>query len=130
MSKGFVIILLLIVKSVCSLFNLDLLPPPEEFENELVPNFIICGQDLILSDLSIVTLFCPVQNDSDLLIDEIFKDGLLINGSYLSSYGGFLLLFSFPDHNIFGTYTFVVSTERCGYDFAVSRILHPGQLMI
>ena len=104
---------------------------PSPKAKEPVLDFVECGQDLILLNLKadIVSLFCQVQNDSDLLINEIFKDGLLINGSYYLGYNGFFLSFRDFDNNIFGTYTFVVSTERCGYDFAVSRILHPGQLM-
>ena len=49
---------------------------------------------------------------------QVYKDGELVPGA------------SFPytiigaDIEAFGTYTFVLSTEKCGRDTPVTRILH------
>ena len=112
------------------ILSLDLLPAPDG--NDLaLPNFIIliCGRDVAIPNVMEVhtlTLFCPVNNDTDLLMYETYKDGKLINESYSREERGFFLAFESPDNDVFGTYTFIVSDEKCGYAFAMSRILHSG----
>ena len=82
---------------------------------------LTCGQDVIVPTfIGVSTLFlsCSVFNGSAPLTFKIFKDGVLISNSFS--------LYISPNDNNFDTYTFVVSTERCGYASAVSRILHQG----
>ena len=54
---------------------------------------------------------------------QVYKDGILIPDD------DFNLSISPASNDNFGTYTFVVSTEKCGSDIAVSRILRQGQFL-
>ena len=62
---------------------------------------------------------CIIFNGSD-LVPQVFKDGVLIGSS-------FPLIISSPTDDDFGTYTFALTTERCGSTQAVSRIVRQGQ---
>ena len=95
---------------------------------EVIPFFIwlTCGQDVkvpFLMGETAILMECSPFNGSDPLTMEVYKDGEFIPGA------------SFPyrivgaDSNDFGTYTFVLSTEGCGSDEAVSRILPEGQFL-
>ena len=53
---------------------------------------------------------------------QMYKDGELIPGA------SFPYIIIGADREAFGTYTFVLSTEKCGRDTAVTRILRQGQL--
>ena len=53
----------------------------------------------------------------------MYKDDILIPGA------SFPYIIAGVDRDAFGTYTFVLSTEKCGSDIAVSRILHQGQFL-
>ena len=91
------------------------------------PFFIsgICGQDIKVPDLTgIATILmnCSPFNGSEPLTMEVYKDGELISGA------GFPYIIVGADRDAFGTYTFVLSTEKCGRDTAVTRILRQGQL--
>ena len=100
----------------------------EPIGNPSVSAFFIsgsCGQDIEVPDLTgttVILMNCAPFNGSDPLIQQVYKDGELIPGA------------SFPytivgaDRDAFGTYTFVLSTEKCGRDVAVTRILQQGQL--
>ena len=85
---------------------------------------LTCGQDIEVSDLTgaeTILINCVPFNGTDSLTMEVYKDGKLIPGA------------SFPytiigaDREAFGTYAFVLSTEKCGSDVAVPRILRQGQ---
>ena len=84
---------------------------------------LTCGQDVEVPDLTgtaTILINCVIFNGSDPLTMQVYKDGELIPGA------------SFPytiigaDREAFGTYSFVLSTEICGSDIAVSRILRQG----
>ena len=83
-----------------------------------------CGQDVTVDSLATVgSIFinCEAFNGSLPYVHEVYKDGeLLQNGTSLS-----LLISSASDDN-FGTYTFALSTEKCGTATAVSRIIRQG----
>ena len=53
---------------------------------------------------------------------EVYKDDELICGA------GFPYVIVGADRDAFGTYTFVLSTEKYGRDIAVTRILRQGKL--
>ena len=84
-----------------------------------------CGQDVeVDSFVSVSSLIinCEAFNGSEPFVQEIYKDGALIqNGTSLS------LLDTSPSDDSFGTYTFALSTEKCGTTTAVSRIIRQGQ---
>ena len=94
----------------------------------LVAPFFIsatCGQDIKVPDLTgtdTILINCRPFNGTDPLTQQVYKDGELIPGA------------TFPytivgaDRDAFGTYTFELSTEECGRDTAVTRILCQGQL--
>ena len=99
------------------------------FPNIMVPSgeplvnpFLIsmsCGQDVIVDSLATVgsiVINCEAYNGSEPFVQEVYKDGELIQTGTLS------LLFSPPTDDNFGTYTFALSTEKCGTATAVSRI--------
>ena len=100
----------------------------EPIGNPSVSPFFVqgtCGQDIEVADLTgteTILMMCSPFNGSEPLTMEVYKDGELIPGA------------SFPysiigaDSSAFGTYTFVLSTEKCGGDMAVTRILRQGQL--
>ena len=82
-----------------------------------------CGQDVEVPDLTgtaTILINCIIFNGSNPLTTQVYKDGELIPGA------------SFPytiisaGREAFGTYSFVLSTEACGSDIAVSRILRQG----
>ena len=87
---------------------------------------MLCGQDAIVDSLATVgsiVINCEPFNGSEPFVQEVYKDGeLLQSGTSLS-----LLITSVSDDN-FGTYTFALSTEKCGSTTAVSRIIRQGQL--
>ena len=94
----------------------------------IVNNFLVsfgCGQDVEVASFATVNTLiinCEAFNGSEPFVQEIYKDGVLIqNGTYLS------LLDTSPSDDNFGTYTFALSTEKCGSTTAVSRILRQGQ---
>ena len=83
---------------------------------------ITCGQDAEITSLEPVfslIIQCSIFNGSD-PVPQVFKDGVLIGNS-------FPLTIVSPTDDDFGTYTFVLTTERCGSTQAVSRIIHQGQ---
>ena len=93
----------------------------------LVNPFLIsmsCGQDVTIDSLATVDTIvfnCEAFNGSKPFVQEVYKDGELIqHGTSLS-----LLITSVSDDN-FGTYTFALSTEKCGATTAVSRIIRQG----
>ena len=92
----------------------------------LVNPFLIsisCGQDVTVDSLATVgsiVINCEAFNGTEPFAQEVYKDGELIqNGTSLS------LLITPSDDN-FGTYTFALSTEKCGTTTAVSRIIRQG----
>ena len=100
------------------------------FPNIMVPSadpvvnlFLIsmsCGQDATVDSLATVgaiVINCQAYNGTEPFIQEVYKDGELIqNGTSLS------LVISPVSDDDFGTYTFALSTEKCGTAAAVSRI--------
>ena len=87
---------------------------------------LTCGQDVTFTDLTgtaIILMVCTAFNGTQPLTMEVYKDGELIPGA------GFPYTILGADSNAFGTYSFVLSTEKCGSDIAVSRILRQGQFM-
>ena len=94
----------------------------------MVNNFLVsfgCGQDVeVESFATVISLIinCEAFNGSEPFVQEIYKDGELIqNGTSLS------LLDTSPSDDSFGTYTFALSTKKCGSTTAVSRIIRQGQ---
>ena len=82
---------------------------------------LMCGQDAELPNLTETTTIlmeCIAFNGSDPLTMEVYKDDILIPCAS-SPY-----IIAGANREAFGTYTFVLSTETCGSDIAVSRILH------
>ena len=100
----------------------------EPIGNPSVSDFFIaasCGQDIKVTDLTgtaTILINCAPFNGSGPLTMEVYKDGELILGA------GFPYKIVGADREAFGTYTFVLSTENCGRDTAVTRILQQGQL--
>ena len=85
---------------------------------------LTCGQDVIVPTfvgVSTLSLSCSVFNGSDPLTFR-FKDGVFISNSFSQHYIS-------PNESNYGTYTFVVESERCGHASAVSRILRQGKLI-
>ena len=85
---------------------------------------LTCGQDVTVETLvgvSLLSIYCAAFNGSEPLVTEIFKDGELIGGY------DFTVSMIRPSDDDFGTYTFALSTEKCGSTTAVSRIIRPGQ---
>ena len=99
--------------------------PP--IDNPSVSEYFIsltCGQDVEVLDLTGITtiyMICNPWNGSAPLTTQVYKDGELIPGA------GFPYTIVGADREAFGTYAFVLSTEKCGSDVAVSRILRQGQ---
>ena len=86
---------------------------------------LTCGQDVIVPTfigVSTLILSCSVFNGSAPLTSKIFKDGVLISNSFPQ-------LYISPNDSNYGTYTFVVSNEWCGYASAVSRILRQSKFV-
>ena len=86
---------------------------------------LTCGQDVTVQTLvgvSTLVINCGIFNGSEPLTMEIFKDGELIR-----SMMGLGLTMTPPSDDDFGTYTFGLSTEKCGATSAVSRIIRQGQ---
>ena len=87
----------------------------------VTPTFIslTCGQDVAVPFVAATILIqCFLFNGTDPFTFKVFKDGI-----FFSSEFSITLL---PDANYYGTYTFIVSTEKCGHASAVSRILQEG----
>ena len=85
---------------------------------------LTCGQDVEVPDLTgtaVILINCAPFNGSDPLTMQVYKDGELIPDA------SFPYTIVSPTDDDFGTYTFVLSTEKCGSDVALSRILHRGQ---
>ena len=99
----------------------------EPMSNPSVSPFFIsgsCGQDIEVTDLTgrpTILMNCAPFNGSNPLTMQVYKDGELILGA------GFPYIIVGANRDAFGTYTFVLSTEKCGSDVAVSRILRQGQ---
>ena len=84
---------------------------------------LTCGQNITVESLvGVVSLSigCQAFNGSEPLITEIYKDGELLRGP------GFTFTMIPPSDDDFGTYTFALSTEKCGTTTAVSRIIRQG----
>ena len=83
-----------------------------------------CGQDVTIDSLatvSAIVINCEAFSGSEPFVQEVYKDGELIqHGTSLS-----VLITPVSDDN-FGTYTFALSTEKCGTATAVSRIIRQG----
>ena len=87
---------------------------------------VTCGQDVEFTDLlgtTTILMLCTAFNGTQPLTTEVYKDGVLIPGA------GFPYVIVGANRDAFGTYSFVLSTERCGSDIAVSRIFRQGQFM-
>ena len=89
------------------------------------PSFIslTCGQDITVETLvgvASLSIYCAAFNGSEPLTTEIYKDGELLRGY------GFTVSMLPPSDDDFGTYTFALSTEKCGTTTAVS-IIRQGQ---
>ena len=86
---------------------------------------VTCGQDVTFPDLTgteFILMECTAFNGTPPLTMEVYKDGVLIPGA------GFPYTITGADRDVFGTYTFVLSTESCGTDTAVINVLRQGQL--
>ena len=86
---------------------------------------VTCGQDVEFTDLigtETILMQCTAFNGTQPLTMEVYKDGVLIPGA------GFPYVITGANDDAFGTYTFVLSTERCGMATEVTRILRQGQL--
>ena len=100
----------------------------EPIGNPVVSPFFIsasCGQDIEVPDLTgvaTILINCVIFNGSYPFTVKVYKDGELIPGA------GFPYTIVGADREAFGTYTFVLSTEKCGRATAVTRILCQGQL--
>ena len=80
---------------------------------------LTCGQDVIVDTLvGVISLAieCMIYNGSEPFTLQVLKDGELISTN-------FMLSFTPPSDDNFGTYTFTLSTEHCGNVTAVSRIV-------
>ena len=75
----------------------------------------------ILTGTATILMNCNPWNGSTPLTMQVYKDGELIPGA------PFTHVIIGADREAFGTYAFVLSTEKCGSDVAVSRILRQGQ---
>ena len=85
---------------------------------------LTCGQDITVESLvgvASLSIGCQAFNGSEPLITEVFKDGERIEDMM-----GFTFTMLPPSDDDFGTYTFALSTEKCGTTTAVSRIIHQG----
>ena len=90
------------------------------------PTFIslTCGQDVTVPTLVGVTSLifgCQPFNGSEPFIFDILKDNVSVSDTFMHTIAN-------PDDDAFGTYAFLLSTEKCGADLVVSRILQQGQL--
>ena len=88
---------------------------------------LTCGQDVTVETFvgaSTLLLQCQAFNGSDPLTMAVYKDGELLPSGPTSNFG--TVLRSPPSDDDFGTYTFALSTEKCGTATAVSRILRQG----
>ena len=84
---------------------------------------LTCGQDFTIESLvgvASLSIGCQAFNGSEPLVTEIYKDGELLGGT------GFTVSMLPPSDYDFGTYTFALSTEKCGTTTAVSRIIRQG----
>ena len=87
---------------------------------------LTCGQNVevpTLTGVGSVSMQCAPSNESAHLTMQVYKDGKLIPGG-TSPY----TILS-PTDDDFGTYTFVLSSDKCGSPSAVSRILRQGQFL-
>ena len=87
----------------------------------VTPTFIslTCGQDVAVPFVvATIVIQCFPFDGTDPLTFEVFKDGI-----FFSNESSITLL---PDANYYGTYTFILSTGKCGHASAVSRILQEG----
>ena len=94
----------------------------------ILPTFITltCRQNVTVSTLvglPSITILCEIFNGSQPLTITVYKDGTMIGDSVPYTITN-------PDDDDFGTYTVVVSSEDCGADYAVTRILQEGQFLI
>ena len=88
---------------------------------------LTCGQDVIVPtfmEVSSLFISCLAFNGTGPFTLYVIKDGVLISDT------SFLQFSVSPNETSYGTYTFIVSSEKCGYASAVSRILHQGKLLI
>ena len=87
---------------------------------------VTCGQDVQFIDLpgtTTILMQCTAFNGTQPLTMEVYKDGVLIPGA------GFPFTIVGANDGVFGTYTFVLSTEKCGADTAVTNIFRQGQFL-
>ena len=85
---------------------------------------VTCGQDVSFPDLTgaeFILIDCAAFNGTQPFTMEVYKDGELIPGA------SFPYTIAGADRDALGTYTFVLSTEICGTDVAVTRVLRQGQ---
>ena len=86
---------------------------------------LTCGENVTIDSLiniTVIRFLCTVFNGSEPLTMYIYKDGNLTN------YTSAPVVINNPTDDVYGTYTFVVSSENCGSATAVSRLLQRGQL--
>ena len=86
---------------------------------------VTCGQDVEVPDLTgaATILFNCVPFNGTNPSNQVYKDGELISGAGFPTY-----TIAGANRDAFGTYTFELSTEKCGRATAVTRILRQGQL--
>ena len=99
---------------------------PPQSDPIVFPSFIslTCGNDVTSSSLIgyTISFSCEIYNGSDPFTTKVYKDGVLIDKAFKS----FDIISANNSH--FGTYTFMILTEHCGADIAVSRLLQ-GQFL-
>jgi len=64
---------------------------------------------------------CSLHNGSDVNGTLFYKDGVLLSDMFYKS-----AIQADNEDDLYGTYTFVVTTERCGSTHAITRILYQG----
>ena len=119
---------LLYMLILCTYVGTPTLVPPTG-TSTVLRGFITltCGQDVIVPtfmEVSALFISCLVFNGTEPLTFSVIKDGVLISGSSFSQF------YVSPNETSYGTYTFIVSSEKCGHASAVSRILRQGKLLI
>ena len=116
---------LLYMLILCTYVGTPTLVPPTGIPTVL-RGFITltCGQDVIVPTfmgVSALFISCLVFNGTEPLTFSVVKDGVLLN-----SKSSFTQFYVSPNESSYGTYTFTVSSEKCGHASAVSRILRQG----
>ena len=117
-------VILLYMLTLCTHAGTPTLVPPTG-TSTVLRGFITltCGQDVIVPTfmgVSALFISCLVFNGTEPLTFSVVKDGVL------NSESSFTQFYVSPNESSYGTYTFTVSSEKCGHASAVSRILRQG----